>query len=426
MSARHLVVLLEGVSVGQVFSDNRGRLRFVYEESWRLAADAYPLSLSMPLGLAEHTHTIVDAFLWGLLPDNALVLDSWGRQFQVSPRNPFTLLQNVGEDCAGAAQFVRPERLEALHAKKTENVEWLSERGVAERLRTLRSDHSAWRLERDTGQFSLAGAQPKTALLLEKGRWGIPSGRTPTTHILKPPAGQFRAFIENEYLCLQLASRLGFPMANSRIVRFEDETALVIERFDRVHTAKGWVRIHQEDLCQASGIPPTRKYQSEGGPSVEDIVAILRAHSTSANDDVITFIDAVAFNWLIAGTDAHAKNYGILIGPARVRLAPLYDIASILPYPQFDLNRVKLAMKVAERYRARDIGRREWLKVARQLGLNADVLMERIGRMAEAIVDLAPEIGSEMNGAGLASTTVDRLVTRLVGRARWGLARLGI
>ena len=312
-----------------------------------------------------------------------------------------------------------------LLAKRSAPVAWLTEQEVAERLRILRADHSAWRLQGDTGLFSLAGAQPKTALLFEKERWGVPSGRTPTTHILKPPAGPLAGFIVNEHLCLQLARRLEFPTANSSVMSFDGERAIVLERFDRVRRAEGWLRIHQEDLCQALGVYPSRKYQHDGGPGPKAIVDLIRDHSSAPNDDVVTFVDALAFNWLIAGTDAHAKNYGVLIAPGRVRLAPLYDIASVLPYPRFDVNRAKLAMKIAERYRMSEIRRGDWLKAAGQLQLDSGTLLERITHMAEAIREVAPEVGAEMKHAGITEPIVDRLVTRLVGRAQLCLKRIG-
>lgn len=424
MSVKELTALLNDMPVGRVLRDDHGRLKFIYDDSWRWAADAYPLSLSMPLGSKEHSHGVIESYLWGLLPDNAVVLESWGRQFQVSPRNAFALLSHVGEDCAGAIQFVRQEQLEIARTRRKDTVEWLEEKDIAERLRILRADPSASRLQQDQGYFSLAGAQPKTALLLQNGRWGVPSGRIPTTHILKPTAGHLTGFIENEHLCLQLARELGFPVANSRLLSFEGELAIALERFDRVHTAKGWQRIHQEDFCQALGKPPALKYQSDGGPGPKDIADLLRTHSSAATDDVVTFVDALALNWLIAGTDGHAKNFGLLIGPGRVRLAPLYDVASILPYPQFELKRAKLAMKIADRYQIQSIGRREWLKIARQLQLPSDTLLERIIHMAEAIPDLAAEVGNEMAQAGLTSAVIDRLVTRLAGRARGCLTLL--
>src|SRR5438309_4352333 len=153
-----LVALVDGKAIGRVH-ETRGRLTFVYDDGWRKASNAYPLSLSMPLAAAEHGPSAVQAFLWGLLPDNERVLDRWATKFQVSARNVFALISHVGEDCAGAVQFVTPERQEALRSGKEDKVEWLGEPDIAKRLQILRDDHAAWRLPRDTGQFSLAGAQ---------------------------------------------------------------------------------------------------------------------------------------------------------------------------------------------------------------------------------------------------------------------------
>lgn len=225
-----------------------------------------------------------------------------------------------------------PERLEAIRSGKEDKVEWLDEAELAKRLQALREDHAAWRLPRDTGQFSLAGAQPKTALLLQNDRWGIPSGRIPTTHILKPPTGHFDGHAENEHICLMLARNLGLPAAQSKVRRFKDEVAIVVERYDRQQKGNDIIRVHQEDTCQALGIMPTKKYQNEGGPSATNIIDLLRTYSTDRDTDLDTFVTALGFNWLIAGTDAHAKNYSLLLSGPDVRLAPLYDIASILPY----------------------------------------------------------------------------------------------
>src|SRR5215831_13236257 len=243
--SRELVALLDGKEVGRVHSDASGRLSFVYGDDWRQAPDAYPLSLSMPLAAREPRRAVVEAFLWGLLPDDEHVLARWAAKFQVSARNVFALISHVGEDCAGAIQFVPPDRLEAIRSGKEDKVEWLNEYDIAQRLQTLRADHAAWRLPRDTGQFSLAGAQPKTALLLQKDRWGIPSGRLPTTHILKPPTGHFDGHAENEHICLMLARTLGLPAAQSRVMRFGDEIAIVIERYDRQRKGNDIVRVHR-------------------------------------------------------------------------------------------------------------------------------------------------------------------------------------
>jgi serine/threonine-protein kinase HipA len=337
----------------------------------------------------------------------------------VSARSAFALMANVGEDCAGAVQFVRPDRAPALRDSKRKEVQWLTASDVEERLHALRADHAAWRAAKDTGQFSLAGAQPKTALLRDGGRWGIPAGRVPTTHIMKPPNAQLDGLPENEHLCLELARVLGLPTAASRVMRFGDELAIVIERYDRVRTPRGWVRVHQEDLCQAMGIPPSKKYQNEGGPGARAIVELLRASSSSPEEDVKAFVDALALNWLIAGSDAHARNYSILMAPhGRVRLAPLYDVASVLPYPHFDVNRVKLAMKIGDRYRLKDIGLREWRRLAAEVRVETDALIDRIDYITGAAPDLATDVANKAQSAGIDHPIVDRWRVRLSGRAR--------
>lgn len=416
---KDLIVLLGEHEIGRVRQDQRGKLKFTYEEAWRETRGAYPLSLSMPLAASDHGHDVIDAFIWGLLPDNEFVLSKWAQKFQVSARNAFALISNVGEDCAGAVQFVRPERLDEIKAAGPGKIEWLDAQEIAERLSALRADHSAWRAPRDTGQFSLAGAQPKTALLFQKGRWGVPSGRMPTTHILKPPTGAFDGHAENEHFCLSLARALGLPTASSSVMRFGDETAIVVERYDRRIAGKGIVRIHQEDMCQALGLPPTRKYENEDGPGVAQIVALLRDVSGAAKEDVATFIDAIALNWLIAGTDAHAKNYSVLIGAAgRARLAPLYDLASALPYDDLAPMKLKLAMKIGGKYRLRDVYGRQWVKLAEELRMESEALITHIKDLAENLPDAVALTQKEMKDAGLKHPIIKRLSDRLKQRAK--------
>jgi serine/threonine-protein kinase HipA len=415
--ADELIALLDGKEVGRVEKDAHGRLRFLYDDKWRETPDAYPLSLSMPLGSKEHGRAAIEAFLWGLLPDNERVLARWGTKFQVSPRNVFALISHVGEDCAGAIQFVAAERLDAIRSGQEDKVDWLDEAEVARRLKALREDHAAWRLPRDTGQFSLAGAQPKTALLLQNDKWGVPAGRIPTTHILKPPTGQFDGHSENEHICLMLARNLGLPTAQSQVMRFKDEIAIVIERYDRQQVDNDIVRVHQEDVCQARGILPTEKYQNEGGPGAADVVELIRSYSTDREADLQTFVAALGFNWIVGGTDAHAKNYSLLLGSGIIRLAPLYDVASILPYDEFDLRKMKLAMKIGGEYKLAQIGLRQWQKFAREVRIDADKLVDGLITMAKQLPDEANAARARARDEGLTNVLIDRLAEQLAARA---------
>lgn len=482
---KELVALMDGREAGVVrFESNR--LSFTYADSWREAPGAYPISLSMPLAAKEHSHASIEPFLWGLLPGNEFILARWAQHFQVSPRNVFALISRVGEDCAGAVQFVSRERQSELEEQSTlPEPDWLSEADVARRLRLLKQDASAWRTTGDTGQFSLAGAQPKTALLLEDNRWGVPSGRMPTTHILKPPTEGFDWHAENEHLCLCLARALGLPAAKSEVQRFEDVVCIVVTRYDRVRmkdpaaaqaaraaskaaeaamfaassgldaarlvatstsdavTAAASAeaiskyagttpifRAHQEDFCQALRVHPSKKYQNEGGPGPRDIVGLLRNHTkpiVSKNrapdyeeeEDLDTFLSALIFNWLIGGTDAHAKNYSILIGGnGLVRLAPLYDIASIFAYPGIDPHKAKLAMKIGNEYRLTRIGFAEWSTLAAELKLDAPALTDRIRNMASRLeIQISLEVDAARK-SGLNHSVLGRLESEIVERAK--------
>lgn len=418
---RELLAILDRREMGRFVRDSRGRVSFAYSDAWREAPDAFPLSLSMPLALREHGHARTDPFLWGLLPDNENILARWGQRFRVSARNAFGLVAAVGEDCAGAVQFVRPDRLDAILGGARAPIEWLDEEAIAKRLRLLREDQAAWRIPGDTGQFSLAGAQPKTALLFENGHWGVPSGRTPTTHIFKPPSPQFDGHAENEHFCLELARGLGLPVAKSSIMRFREEVAIVIERYDRVRMRDGVQRVHQEDACQALSVPPTRKYQSDGGPGIREIVELLKTHSSNPPEDTNTFLDAVVYNWLIAGPDAHAKNYALLIGAAgRVRLAPLFDIASILPYPDFDLQRVRMAMRIGGEYKLRNIRLYQWRRQAQALRIDPTKMIARIDELARQISEHVPEVRRRMKIEGIRHPIVGTLAEALTARMKEG------
>lgn len=424
-----LWALLNEAFVGRFLENPHGRLRFEYAPGWRGSTVALPISLSLPLAEERHNDSdTVSALLWGLLPDNEHTLQRWATRFQVSARNPLALLSQVGEDCAGAIQLVRPDRLEALLNGNDDHKEWLDEVQVGERLRRLRADSGAGRRPDDVGQFSLAGAQPKIALLNEGGRWAVPSGRIPTTHILKPPSNDHDGYVENEHFCLRLSARMGLPTAHSSILRFGDEIAICVERYDRQQGADGtWLRVHQEDFCQALGIHPQRKYQNEGGPSPAAMASLLRQHSLMPRTDVETLFLALMFNWLIAGTDAHGKNYSLLLGEGgSARLAPLYDISSALPYDDLDRHKIKMAMKVGRHYRWKEINPRDWLSLAKELNLEADFAWETMRVMARVLPDEAVAEARQLREAGIEHALIPRLIDDIADACQRALALLDL
>lgn len=351
-----------------------------YDDSWRFGTNGFPMSLSLPLARKTHPDDAIRSFLQGLLPDNTGVMDAWGKRFQVSPRNPFDLIKHVGEDCAGALQFIRPERLEPILSGQLDSLTPLTDKSLAERLEAVRAQSAATPTFVE-GRFSLAGAQAKDALHQKEGRWFVPGGRIPTTHILKPESGAIPHHALNEHFCLQLAAAIGLPSAQSGIMEIGGRQVFCVKRYDRVEsqiTGKT-LRIHQEDTCQALGRRPDQKYQKDGGPSAAEIVRLLDRFSDDVSD-VLRFVKELAFNWIIAGTDAHSKNYSLLHARgSTMRLAPLYDLAAWLPYePDRKSRRTKLSMKIGNTYHLHSIDGAQWRRWANEAGLSPEGVVELV------------------------------------------------
>jgi serine/threonine-protein kinase HipA len=374
----------------------------------------------------SHTGAPVINFLWGLLPDNERTLDAWGRLFQVSARNPVALLACVGEDCAGAVQFVREERLaEVLTTeKKAAKIEWLDDAELESRIRHLTQDAGATRESILEGQFSLSGAQAKTAFYFDRKarRWGIPQGRTPTTHILKPVGNGFDGFAENEHFCLTLAQRIGLPAANTEWQSIGGIPTLIAERYDRVQLAGRWHRIHQEDCCQALGIHPGSKYENEGGPGFKQIMSLLEGSDEPAVDRD-RLMKTACLVYLLAATDAHSKNYSLLYsrGSNRpsMRLAPLYDVASAWPYPRrIPPQKIKLAMRIGRYYRIREIQPRHFEELAKACRYPADVLIAMLKDLSERLPDEGLAVLQAIQMKGMGQEVFVKLLDGLVAQCK--------
>jgi serine/threonine-protein kinase HipA len=203
----------------------------------------------------------------------------------------------------------------------------------------------------------------------------------------------------NEFVCLRAAGHLGLRTAHVELVDFGGAKTLVSTRYDRGRGPDGvWLRLHQEDLLQAMSCPPSKKYQSDGGPSVKNVAALFATLALPDRELVrSSFFDALAFNVLVGGTDAHAKNYSLLLRGSRVALAPLYDVASYAPYLSKG-EAARSSMKIGSGWQVRDLTVQDWADVGAPLGLDPDDAMSRVERLrmglpgaVAAAADEAPE-----------------------------------
>lgn len=393
---RQLAVWMNAERVGTWTLGSNNSHAFAYEEGWLGSPASRPLSLSMPLQPAaiSYRDEVVESFFDNLLPDSRDIRRRIQTRFHAASTRAFDLLAEIGRDCVGAVQLLPLEQ--APVGLDRIDGDALADADIARLLRGTPTAAFPGQHDYDEFRISLAGAQEKTALLWHKGSWHRPLGATPTTHIFKLPLGRignmqadFSTSVENEWLCAQIVAAYGLPVAACEIAVFEDQKALIVERFDRRLARVGthWLRLPQEDCCQALAVPPAVKYEADGGPGIKAILDLLLGAQDAAADR-LTFFRAQLVFWLLCATDGHAKNFSLAIEPqGRYRLTPLYDVLSAHPIlgrgaNQLAPERARMAMAVSGKNRHYEWNRilpRHWISTARACGITEDV--------AQALID---------------------------------------
>lgn len=403
---------MNGIYVG-VWEASRQGDRFAYSDAWLSNQQSRPLSLSLPFlpGNAPCQGEAVSRYFDNLLPDSDAIRRRLAQRFQAKGIDAFQLLAKIGRDCAGAIQLL-PEGETPTDIFKTQG-QVLSDAEIAQYLRSVSSDKPLGYASNDDGlRLSIAGAQEKTAFLQHEGRWLLPMGSTPTTHIFKLPMGlvghmqaDMRTSVENEWLCGKIMAAYGVPIANSEIANFEEQKALVVERFDRLRLpdAKWIVRLPQEDFCQAMGVSPLQKYQSEGGPGISSSMKLLLGSAKKDQDRYHFFKSQILF-WVLAATDGHGKNFSLAHLPgASYRMTPIYDVLSAHPVIGTGKNKIpyqkaRLAMAVrgsTNHYLIHQIQRRHWVSQGQQAGIsaeNTERLIEEVIHQTASVIDQAAHL----------------------------------
>lgn len=433
-NSRALSIWANGERVGTWVVGPTGDMELRYDAAWKQSAAGRPLSLSLPFGIGERplrgerVHNYFD----NLLPDSPQIRRRIAARFSTETVEAFDLLKAIGRDCVGAVQLLGEDE-SPTHVEAVEGT--LLTDAVVERLLLETSGAVTAASDNDNElRISLAGAQEKTALLYHNGKWCLPRRATPTTHILKLPLGlighrkvDFLTSVENEWLCLAVLKAYGLPVSSAQILHFGKQKVLSVERFDRAWSRSGaLLRLPQEDFCQALGVPPHRKYESQGGPGMREIAGILR-QSQRPQEDIETFLGAQIAFWMLAAPDGHAKNFSIRLLPGgRFQLAPLYDVMSIWPVEgdggnQWSWHKATLAMAVWGRtrhYRMRDVKRAHFDATAQLCHYGADA-----GALIDRFVERTPEV-IEQVAAALPDGFPERIAERLFDGLRTSAQRL--
>lgn len=375
--------------IGKLVQDKQGDISFTYEKKWVEDPHATAISCSLPLQLETFKRRECRAFFEGILPEQnqrTIIAKNLG----ISDKNDFSMLEKIGGECAGAISFMPVgETFNALD----NNYHELADEELAQILKDLPTKPL---LAGERGiRLSLAGVQDKLAVCIKNEKIFIPLNNAPSSHILKPAYSIYDGIVFNEFFCLKLAKKIGLPVAEVEIKKIENINYLLIARYDRVRHTQGnnemIMRVHQEDFCQALGVPSTKKYQNEGGPSLKQCFNLIREKSSIPVLDLEKLLNAVIFNFLIGNCDAHGKNFSLLY-PDQLQLAPLYDLVCTLYYEEIEK---KMAMKLGGEYDVNKIRPENFDKFSEEVGLSKPEVRKQLLKFCDEIIGALPAIEAQ-------------------------------
>ncbi|MFC3612918.1 type II toxin-antitoxin system HipA family toxin [Lutimaribacter marinistellae] len=396
MAARETItVFYERFAVGSIHLSATGELSFEYDPRWLGTRGNFPLSVTLPLQPGRFTDEVITPWLANLLPEEEQLV-AMSRALGLATSDALAILREIGGDTAGAISIGEPSiRKDWIYTSLQDHYGRITEsEALARHFEDL--GKRPFLAGEDGVRLSLAGGQKKTALAVldqdGKPKLGlpqltdllaIPKKGAPSTIIIKPDNPRLPGIVENEAYCMTLADLIGLPVAECTILDAGGRTALAIARYDRVLRSDGALRrLHQEDFAQANGIYPGQKYEKGTVPGL-DMAGLLLTGRHLPPIDALALHDQAIFNLLVANTDAHAKNYSMLLGN-ELSMAPLYDVSSVLPWEH--VNQYHAQKIAGKRRKPADVAPQHWDEMARSAGLNASALRRRAGELIDAMV----------------------------------------
>jgi len=379
------------------------RLAFRYDTGY-LTQTGMPLSRHLPLRHKLFDHEASVAFFANLLPEGD-IRRQVARSVGVSAENTFDLLVAIGGDCAGAVSLFPPGVTEvqvgAYHP--------ITKEKLADELTHLPAHPF---LAGDEGvRLSLAGAQNKLPIYYDGTDFFIPEGHYPSSHILKTAITQLDGSVANEAFCMTLARYAGLPSPLAEIVDVNGMPVYLVQRYDRVYGADGALeRLHQEDFCQALGVPPEMKYEAEGGPGFSECFQLVEQWSDEPIVDSLLLLDWVLFNFLIGNADSHAKNLSWLYAGGAIRLAPFYDLLSTAVYERVNN---KFAMKLGGQRDPRYLAPQHLARFAEEIGIGLRTAKNRMKEVIERVDGAIITVGKD-DGWEMLSTPIVKSILQVI------------
>ncbi len=378
---QNLNVFYENLRVGILTRNDDLIYSFTYDEDWIVHSKAFAISLALPLSAETYSNKPTLAFFENLLPEGE-VRRTLERHQNIA--STFDFLEKFGRDCAGALVITH----------ETENNQELQSYGISREIDLEKIDAAIDQHQSvaevladiDHGYLSLAGAQDKFAAIYQDGKLFIPQGTAPTTHIIKVPIWRsgVKESVANEYYCMELARAVDLPVPHCDIIGGRNPL-FIIDRYDRVVSSAGVVkRLHQQDFCQAQGIPSEQKYEDKGGPSIKDNYRLILTQTPvrSRLKSINLLLDWICFNLIIGNNDSHSKNISLLMRGSTHEVSPLYDLICTAIYPNLTK---QFSFRIGDRNEFSKIGKNQIDLLEDEIEVRRGTFQKRLHNMSEVI-----------------------------------------
>ncbi len=385
-NALYISIEIEGKSTlaGIIEKDADNAPVFRYAPEYLASETARPISVGFPLQTEAFSPNRTLSFFGGLLPEG-FTRRAIANRLHVDETDYASILSALGCECIGAVRIS-----DSPSDKTSKSYEELS----AGQLNALAREGTVKSTEiLAKTRLSLAGASGKVGLYYNDGKWFLPYGTAPSTHIVKQSHVRLESIVLNECLSMTAARLIGIVSPECFVVnpasQADDKILFAIKRYDRIICEDAPLvnglpcpfRLHQEDFAQALGVQAPLKYEPDGCQYLCDMFSLLKRFSANPIEDYMKLWRVTIFNFLIGNADNHLKNHALLYDKAlkSIRLAPAYDILSTAIY---DTCTRKASFRIGKKQFIDEIGRADFEQAAQICGIGKTVAMREFDSLA--------------------------------------------
>lgn len=394
MIENKLSVRLYSQPIGILERTSQGKMHFSYHHDNRLL-----LSNSMPLKERAFEHKHCRAYFGGLLPELESTKMLLAKKYGFDTKDIFSFLAHFGKDCSGAVSFHRVSDPIDSNYEIPLETRILSEKEMSKAIAHVTQEPLLFDLFENYPLLS--GDSTKVGICLVNDKIAIPIKKGVSTHILK--VNEDEDSLLNQYFCLKVARYAGLTVPDFALKSIAKQFTLILKRFDRTIEEHRVKKIHQEDLCQALGLSPVRKFERDKGPSCSDLFGLLNRMSIPARERH-RMIKTLMFNYFINNTGAHGKNISFISKqPTLWEMAPFYDLLCTIE------EKTPFAMSMGNKTIQSEVTDHDWQNVCEQIGYTTPIFKSILNEYAHTILEATHQAFNDFKKEGLGVSVADKI-----------------